>query len=64
MPENKLYNSLKKQEQKPQTSEWDDDPLELELQQANWEHQKTLPKPSAEERAAMRKAFLASRKKT
>lgn len=63
MPENKLHELTKKQT--PQTSEWDDDPLELELQQANWEHQKTLPKPSKEERAAMRKAFLASsRRKT
>ena len=29
MPENKLYELTKRQ--KPQTSEWEDDPLELEL---------------------------------
>ena len=57
MPENKLYNSLKKQEQKPQASEWDDDPLELELQQANAEWQASR-KPLSKERKARVSAII------
>ena len=54
MPENKLYEMTKKRE--PQTSEWDDDPLELELQQANTEWLKKQQPLSKERKAELREA--------